>query len=80
MLSQSEVGRRPVAVQDAVLRVRCEGLSVETNSQRKLPLLAGLVTAAHTFQELGFAQGGWTAGTGNPILPFPNFGQGDTGR
>ena len=64
VLAQTQVGGRAVAVQDAVLGVRGQGLAVEAHGQRVLPLLAGLVTAPHALQELGLAEGGGGAGAG----------------
>lgn len=66
VLAQPQVGGRAVTVQDAVLRVGAQGFAVEAHGQGKLPLLAGLVTAANALQEFRLAQ---AAGAGRPLSP-----------
>lgn len=75
VLAQSEVGGRAVAVQDAVLGVGSQGLSVEAHGQGVVPLLAGLVTATHTLQELSFAEAGGAAAAGRPLRPLQRLGR-----
>lgn len=76
VLAQSEIGCGAVTVQDAVLRVCGQGLAVQMHSQSVLPLLAGLVTAAHTLQEFCFAQawGDKGAGARRSVRPFQSRG------
>lgn len=76
VLTQPQVRRRAVAVQDAVLWVGAERFRVEAHGQLELPLLAGLVTATHPLQELGFAQDSRSR-TGRPVRPPTG---GDHGR
>lgn len=58
VLSQFEVGGRAVAVEDAVLRVGAQGLSVQLHGRLEVALLARLVAPPHLLHELSFAQSG----------------------
>lgn len=73
VLAQSEIRRRAVAVQDAVLGVGGERLAVEMHGEGVLPLLARLVTAANALQELGLAQAGG-AGARRSVHPLHRWG------
>lgn len=56
VLAQAEVGGRAVAVQDAVLRVGVQGVSVQVDGRLEVAALARLVALLHLLHELRFAE------------------------